>query len=605
MTKHIFVIVALGVALVGAGVAGTRQQPAPPVQSKSTTFSIRDVRLFDGERVVERTSVLVRDGIIVSVGGDMPPGVETISGEGRTLMPGLIDAHTHAFGDALDRALLFGVTTELDMFTDHRFAATMRAEQQRPEGAPRRADLFSAGTLVTSPKGHGTEYGMAIPTLASAEEAPAFVDARIAEGSDYIKIVYDDGATYGLSFPTISRDVLQAAITATKARGKLAVVHIGSRQNAQDAIAAGASGLVHIFADTPADAGWVEAVAAAKAFVTPTLSVTESTTGVASGASLVKDSRLAPFINSQERASLAASFPKRAISRQDLSIALAATKMLHEAGVPILAGTDAPNPGTAHGSSLHRELELLVRAGLSNGAALAAASSVPARSFGLRDRGRVATGLRADVILVAGDPTRDITATRDIVAIWKRGVRVDRPKAPADTAAPEASTKTGVVSDFDSGAPRADFGLDWQVSTDSMMGGKSTAELTVIAGGANGSRGALEVRGTIMAGAPFPWAGAMFFPAATPMTPVNLSRFKELVFWARGDGGEHQVMVFAAKLGNIPAARAFKPGDDWQEFVMPFASFSGIDGSDLRGVLFSAGAKPGTFRFAIDDVRFR
>jgi hypothetical protein len=85
----------------------------------------------------------------------------------------------------------------------------------------------------------------------------AFVDARIAEGSDYIKIIYDDGATYGLSFPTISREVLPAAITATKARGKLAVVHIGSRQGAQDAIAAGASGLVHIFADTPADAGWV------------------------------------------------------------------------------------------------------------------------------------------------------------------------------------------------------------------------------------------------------------------------------------------------------------------------------------------------------------
>ena len=85
---------------------------------------------------------------------------------------------------------------------------------------------------------------MAIPTLASADEAPAFVDARIAEGSDYIKIIYDDGATYGLSFPTISREVLQAAIAATKARGKLAVVHIGSRQGAQDAIAAGASGLV-------------------------------------------------------------------------------------------------------------------------------------------------------------------------------------------------------------------------------------------------------------------------------------------------------------------------------------------------------------------------
>ncbi len=304
--------------------------------------------------------------------------------------------------------------------------------------------------------------------------------------------------------------------------------------------------------------------------------------------------------------SLAASFPKRASSRQDLSIALAATKMLHDAGVPILAGTDAPNPGTAHGSSVHRELELLVRAGLSNEAALAAASSgtgaviSASATEGAWPRGCGPTSSWSPGIR---PPTSRRRATS--WRFWKRGVRVDRPKAPAETAAPEASTKTGIVSDFESGAPRAEFGNDWQISTDSMMGGKSTAEMAVVPGGANGSRGALEVNGAIAAGAPFPWAGAMFFPAATPMTPVNLSRFTELVFWARGDGGEHQVMIFASKLGNIPAARSFKPGAEWQEFVMPFASFSGIDGSDLRGVLFSAGAKPGTFRFAIDDVRFR
>src|SRR3989441_11771545 len=95
----------------------------------------------------------------------------------------------------------------------------------------------------------------------------------------------------------------------------------------------------------------------ATAFVTPTLSVIESTTGVPSGASLVKDLRLEPFINRQERTSLNGMFPKRASSKQDLRVALAATKLLHEAKVPILAGTDAPNPGTSHGSSLHREVE--------------------------------------------------------------------------------------------------------------------------------------------------------------------------------------------------------------------------------------------------------
>ena len=94
--------------------------------------------------------------------------------------------------------------------------------------------------------------------------------------------------------------------------------------------------------------------------------------------------------------------------------------------MPILAGTDAPNPGTAHGASLHRELELLVHAGLAPTEALAAATSVPASAFHLADRGRVARGLRADLVLVNGDPTRDITATRDIVGVWKGGAPVDR-----------------------------------------------------------------------------------------------------------------------------------------------------------------------------------
>jgi hypothetical protein len=89
------------------------------------------------------------------------------------------------------------------------------------------------------------------------------------------------------------------------------------------------------------------------------------------------------------------------------------------------------------------------------------------------------------------------------------------------------------------------------------------------------------------------------------MSPVNLSKFKELTFWARGDGAELQVMVFATRLGNIPATQIVKVGPEWQEIALPLSSFSGMDGADLRAVLFSAAAKPGPFTFAIDSVRFR
>jgi imidazolonepropionase-like amidohydrolase len=91
------------------------------------------------------------------------------------------------------------------------------------------------------------------------------------------------------------------------------------------------------------------------------------------------------------------------------------------------SSTDATPFAPAHGAGLHRELELLVRAGLGNEETLAAATSVPARHFGLTDRGRIAPGLRADLLLVAGDPTADIRATTAIVEVWRRGVRHERP----------------------------------------------------------------------------------------------------------------------------------------------------------------------------------
>ena len=101
-------------------------------------------------------------------------------------------------------------------------------------------------------------------------------------------------------------------------------------------------------------------------------------------------------------------------------------RRLADAGITLLAGTDAPNPGTVFGASLHRELELLVRCGISPAQALAAATTEPARVFGLTDRGRVAPGQRADLVLVSGNPLADITATRSIERIWRAGTACDR-----------------------------------------------------------------------------------------------------------------------------------------------------------------------------------
>jgi hypothetical protein len=302
----------------------------------------------------------------------------------------------------------------------------------------------------------------------------------------------------------------------------------------------------------------------------------------------------------------------------DIAHALAAVRLLHDAGVPILAGTDAPNPGTAHGASLHRELELLVQAGLSPVEALRAATSSAARAFRLVDRGRIARGLRADVVLVDGDPTTDIRKTRAVVGVWKEGRRYkldlyDAQLALLNAAAnaevggpPPEGAGSGIVSLFDEpdaiGRPRSRFGTGWEAATDAPAGA-STVTLNVVAGGAEGSRGALAVLGELATGAAFAFAGARFRPTADDGVGVNLSSFDTLSFRVRGDGLSYMI-YFYGLAGGSAARYEFHAGPEWSEVVVPFAQL-GYDGRGMRSILFAATGAPRSFSFMIDDVRFR
>src|SRR5579864_968382 len=555
------------------------QSPAP----QANDFVVRNVRIFDGVRVID--------------------------GTGETLLPGLIDSHTHVFGNALKDALIFGVTTELDMFTDYKYAAQTKKEQAEGKDLDL-ADLRSAGTLVTAPNGHGTEYGIPIPTISSPDEAQAFVDARIAEGSDYIKIIYDDGKVYGTTIPTLSKETMAAVVAAAHKRGKMAVAHIGSLQGARDAIAAGVDGLMHLFVDSAPDPKFAAFVAQHHAFVVPTLSVLASITHTPAGKSLAADSRLAPYLSPDASSNLTRAFPRKG---GDFAFAQETIRQLKAYHVPILAGTDAPNPGTTHGASMHEELELLVGSGLTPVEALTAATSAPAAAFHLPDRGQIAPGKRADLLLVKGDPTTDIKATRHIVSVWKLGVEDDRAsyraavekaKQAAEAqkqAPPPPGSESGLISDFDDGTLNTKFGSGWQVSTDSYMGGKSTAQMHVVEGGAEGSKDALQIEGEIVSNS-IVWAGAMFFPGPHPMAPVNLSGKKSISFWTKGDGAKYSVLVYSQSNGYIPASQTFVAGPEWKKFTMPLADFH-TDGHDLMAIFFGAASAPGHFKFMIDNVR--
>jgi|GEM_PF-71966 len=591
------------------------------------TFAVTGARVFDGEGALGTVDVLVEEGRIAAVGAPgealaLPPGVPRVDGTGHTLLPGFIDAHVHAMGDGPEQALRFGVTTVLDMFADPEWAAEQRAKH----GEPGAADVFSAGYLATVAGGHGTQFGMPVPTLDADTDPDTWIAERVAEGSDYVKIVVEDGHTLGRDMKTLDAGMVAGLARAARARGVLSVAHVGSRAEAEAALAAGVDGLVHLFLDQAPDDALVAAAVATgdapgarpgPAFAVPTLAVLSSVAGVGTGADFAEDPRVADRLSRDQAAGLVRTYGTA--TEGDLAHARAAVRRLAAAGVPILAGSDAPNPGTAHGASLHHEMELLVEAGLTPAAALTAATAAPAAAFGLDDRGRIAPGRRADLVLVAGDPTADVTATRDLVAAWKAGVPAElaKPEEPEAEATPVV--KPGLVSDFTSG-PVASLGVGrWVPSTDQRMGGTSVVDVEAV-------DGALRIRGEIRPGFPYPWAGAFLLTNNAQMEPADLSAVAAIAFRARNagstgnagskgntgsrgntgvasdtGGGVLRVFAFAPELGMTPATHTVELTGDWQRFEVPLADF-GVTSGQVSAFLLGSGTEPGPFELWVDDV---
>lgn len=403
-----------------------------PVAGNS--FVVRDVRVFDGERVLEHVNVVVSAGHIASVGRSAPRSLPVIDGAGRTLLPGFIDAHGHVRNAAdLRDAARFGVTTVLDMLTRVDAVQPLKAQRSKIEQTGL-ADLYTAGSPITSPRGLGTQFGIPFPTITPADDVRAFVKARIAEGSDYIKILYEPGAPL---FTSISRETLAAIVAAAHAEGVMAIAHVSSALGAREAVQSGVDGLAHGFSDTLLDESLAREIVARRVFVIPTLSILAAFQAKPIGPALAADARVAPYLTAAQTRGLVSPGPGPEhpmapyLVRFKIDVASENVRRMKASGVRMLAGTDAPNLG-AFGVSLHGELELLTRAGLTPMEALRAATLTPAQTFGLVDRGRIAAGARADLVLVEGNPLEDVQLTRAIVRVFKNGYELSR-AMPAPT----------------------------------------------------------------------------------------------------------------------------------------------------------------------------
>ena len=569
----------------------------------------KDIGVFDGQKIIPRSTVVIEGAKIVAVGKNVaiPSGAETIAGGGLTLLPGLIDSHVHAFAPGeLRRSLMFGVTTVMDMMTTVGFMRSIKTRQSA-SGTPDMADLYSAGMAATAPGGHGTEYGGDIPTLTKPDEAPGFVANRKAEGSDFLKIMS------GKAKHLLGPDIIAALAAEARKQGLLSVVHINSRQYAQEAVIAGVNGLAHCFADVPPESELISLMKGKRVFVIPTLSVMTDLAD-AKKADLIRDRRIVPYLSPDLLNALAMKTPPSNIPEFFYRVAEETAKRFYDAGIRILAGSDSGNRGTTHGPSLHGELELLVTAGFKPTDALAAATSVPAEVFGLKDRGRIAPGLRADLLLVRGNPVEDITATRDIVGVWKLGKRLDREtyrtrmeelqKSWRETGRlpPPVGSESGVISDFDSGDYFANFGFTWFETTDMMQGGKSRAAIELAPEGAENTAGSLAITGVLNPGSLFPWAGAAFYPGPTIWTCANLSSWNAVSFWAKGRSGKAAI-IFVLQGQKMPAFQFFQVGEEWKKYEFPFSSLGKTDGSNVTTMVIGAAQDTGPFKLQIDQVR--
>ena len=435
---------------------------SPEAVAQSGPESTSDLLLTNARLVtpatqtVERGTLHIEGEQVAAVLDEAPASFDgrILDVQGRWVLPGLIDTHVHSWGNAgpafrerqllqtagTARALLFsGVTAFLDLFSPETYIFDLR-NRQRTQGL-RGADIYAAGPILTCPDGHGTEYGTPTRTVTSPSDARRTVDSLATREPDVVKLVYHPHRTE--RFPSMDRPTMAAVVEAAAAHGLPSVVHIESWRGAHEAIEAGVDAITHTPPAPLPDSTLAAMQAHGTAWI-PTLAVHTELSHLLNHPSRLKNDLLRAVADS----SLLAAYhdtsgvpqPIRSwVDRQSRhrGVRLQAVRKAAEANVPILAGTDAGNPGVFQGYSLHRELQLLVEAGLSNGKALAAATTAPARfldaSVGLQP------GARANLLVLNASPLSDIRHTQAIHRVIHRGRVVDRSalQDKIDTATPD------------------------------------------------------------------------------------------------------------------------------------------------------------------------
>jgi imidazolonepropionase-like amidohydrolase len=432
--------------------------PASAQNQPTDTVVMRGARLVDGTgaAAIENAVIVIRDGHIEAAGPatmiPSPAGARIIDYRGKTIIPGLISDHSHVGivdglsvgGTNYNRENVlsqlrqyeaYGVTTVFALGLNGPPFVSLRETMH--EGEALGADLFGADRGIGIPDGAPPENLLPVGAdqlyrVTTAAGARAAVREMAARKTDLIKLWLD---SFGGALPLkMSPEIYTAAIDEAHRAGLRVAVHIHDLDDAKAVLEANADIIAHGVRDRPVDEAFIEQMKTRGAWYIPTLALDEATFVYADDPAwtrtgFFKDA-LSPALRAQleDRAWRAKTrtAPASAAARKSLEMNLRNLKTLYDAGVKIGFGTDSgASPLRIPGIAEHRELALIVQSGLTPLQAITLATSKAAELLNLSDRGIIAAGKWADLIVLASDPTVNIAASQRIVAVWHRGRSVE------------------------------------------------------------------------------------------------------------------------------------------------------------------------------------
>lgn len=384
-------------------------------------------RIIDGSGhpPLENATLYIRNGRIEAVGRrvKLPKGVQRIDATGKTIIPGLISAHSH-LNDASQFGIYLrdGITTVLSLGGDKEFALRDQATKATRGTAPH---VYVAGPIQDS---------TAIPgavAVTTPEQARKSVDELTDNKPDIVKLRVDDflGAR-----PKMQPDVYAAVIEEAHKNGFRTAAHVVLLDDAKGLLKDGIDYIAHSVRDHEVDAEFISLMKSRDVFYCPTLTRELSVFAYSEAPTFFSDPFFLKEADPAEIAKMQDPKHEEAVRndkgaawyKEHFPIALHNLKTLSDAGIDIVMGTDSGGgPGRFQGYFEHLELEYETKAGLTPMQALVSATSAPAKLLRITDRaGTLEKGKWADFVVLSANPLEDIRNTRNIDSVWIGGVRV-------------------------------------------------------------------------------------------------------------------------------------------------------------------------------------